>query len=134
MSLLIATVTGWLAAALVASAILAALLPRITIARRLTGSGRLYTSRWHYRLGGAAAFAGAAHCLLSVNRAQLPPLQSIGNWASAVAGGALLLGAFVGWTVREGASSEGRGARSYHLLAISVAAILGALHALLNGF
>jgi hypothetical protein len=131
---LIATITGWLAAALMAGTIFAALLTRITIARRPGGSGRLYTSGWHYRLGGAAALAGATHCLLSVNRAELPALQSIGNWASAGAGGALLLGAFVGWTVREGASSQRRGAKNYHLAAISLAAVLGTLHALLNGF
>ena len=114
-----------------AVALLAALLPRVMIARRLVRFGRMMRSE-HYRLGGAAAFAGAVHCLLSVTRAPLPMTQEIGNWASASAAGALVLGAFVGWTLMEGVSGERRSARAYHLLAISLAVVLGTVHVLLN--
>jgi hypothetical protein len=129
---LIATVTGWLAAALMAVALLAALSPRVMIARRLVGSARMMRSG-HYRLGGAAALAGAAHCLLSVTRAPLPVLQEVGNWASAGAAAVLAMAAFAGLTLREAAPGETRHAKTYHLLAISLAAALGTVHVLLNG-
>lgn len=123
--------TGWVSAALIATAVPGPLLSRLLRAR-----GRrppAWLQRWHYGLGTSAAVAAMVHTLVSLTRARLSPSAELGLWLASVAAALVVGEAVLGATMRGTGGAQLARARRYHLAIMVFLVLTVTLHALLNG-
>jgi hypothetical protein len=93
--------------------------------------GRRAWSRWHYRLGWAAAILGVGHALVSITRARLPPGPEIGLWLASAAAALIVIEALIG--LRDPGIPDRPRVQRYHLAAMAALVLLVGLHVVLNG-
>ena len=123
--------SGWLAAALLAVAILAA---GLTFVRRRASTRP--TTGWvraHNWIGGAAATVGITHGMLSVTRDQLAVGAEIGLWVASAAAALLIWEAGLGVLLSAPHTPHRARLRRRHLAIMLALVVAVTVHVVLNG-